>query len=233
MAVLTERVDRLELALASFVEHTERMVAAIHEDVAEIRASNARTDRKLLEMQQQADRDRQQAERSRQQDRQQAEKSRQQDREQTEKDRIDFNKRLAEIADAHGRLIEDMVWPNGSRIAMELFEGDVIVTSAIRVKRKHPADAGQMMEIDLFVAGSRHLFVCEAKSKVTPEKVADYLERVARIPEFFPEFAVLKILPALASVHIDESMVKHLNRCRVYAVAFGDETMELLNKGAF
>ena len=221
MAVLTERVDRLELALASFVEHTERMVAAIHEDVAEIRASNARTDRKLLEMQQQAEKDRQQAE-----------KSRQQDREQTEKDRIDFNKRLAEIADAHGRLIEDMVWPNGSRIATELFEGDVIVTSAIRVKRKHPADAGQMMEIDLFVAGSRHLFVCEAKSKVTPEKVADYLERVARIPEFFPEFAVLKILPALASVHIDESMVKHLNRCRVYAVAFGDETMELLNKGA-
>ena len=222
MAVLTERVDRLELALASFVEHTERMVAAIHEDVAEIRASNARTDRKLLEMQQQAEKDRQQAE-----------KSRQQDREQTEKDRIDFNKRLAEIADAHGRLIEDMVWPNGSRIATELFEGDVIVTSAIRVKRKHPADAGQMMEIDLFVAGSRHLFVCEAKSKVTPEKVADYLERVARIPEFFPEFAELKILPALASVHIDESMVKHLNRCRVYAVAFGDETMELLNKGAF
>ena len=148
MAVLTERVDRLELALASFVEHTERMVAAIHEDVAEIRASNARTDRKLLEMQQQAEKDRQQAE-----------KSRQQDREQTEKDRIDFNKRLAEIADAHGRLIEDMVWPNGSRIATELFEGDVIVTSAIRVKRKHPADAGQMMEIDLFVAGSRHLFV--------------------------------------------------------------------------
>ena len=222
MAVLTERVDRLELALASFVEHTERMVAAIHEDVAEIRASNARTDRKLLEMQQQAEKDRQQAE-----------KSRQQDREQTEKDRKDFNKRLAEIADAHGRLIEDMVWPNGSRIATELFEGDVIVTSAIRVKRKHPADAGQMMEIDLFVAGSRHLFVCEAKSKVTPEKVADYLERVARIPEFFPEFAELKILPALASVHIDESMVKHLNRCRVYAVAFGDETMELLNKGAF
>ncbi len=222
MAALTERVDRLELALASFVEHTERMVAAIHEDVAEIRASNARTDRKLLEMQQQAEKDRQQAE-----------KSRQQDREQTEKDRKDFNKRLAEIADAHGRLIEDMVWPNGSRIATELFEGDVIVTSAIRVKRKHPADAGQMMEIDLFVAGSRHLFVCEAKSKVTPEKVADYLERVARIPEFFPEFAELKILPALASVHIDESMVKHLNRCRVYAVAFGDETMELLNKGAF
>ena len=222
MAVLTERVDRLELALASFVEHTERMVAAIHEDVAEIRASNARTDRKLLEMQQQAEKDRQQAERSRQQDRERA-----------DKDRKDFNKRLAEIADAHGRLIEDMVWPNGSRIATELFEGDVIVTSAIRVKRKHPADAGQMMEIDLFVAGSRHLFVCEAKSKVTPEKVADYLERVARIPEFFPEFAVLKILPALASVHIDESMVKHLNRCRVYAVAFGDETMELLNKGAF
>lgn len=62
--------------MAKFVEQSTLMMAAIHEDVAEIRASNARTDRHLLEMQQRA-----------------------------ERDRKDFNKRLAEISDSMGTLI--------------------------------------------------------------------------------------------------------------------------------
>ncbi|MEN9637694.1 MAG: hypothetical protein RL077_6098 [Verrucomicrobiota bacterium] len=71
-----ERVINLEAAVAKFVEQSTLMMAAIHEDVAEIRASNARTDRHLLEMQQRA-----------------------------ERDRKDFNKRLAEISDSMGTLI--------------------------------------------------------------------------------------------------------------------------------
>src|SRR5438552_18922099 len=99
--VTEERVINLEASLARFIDHSNMIIAAIHEDVAEIRASNARTDRQLLEMRQEADRDRQQAERDRQQaerDRQQAER----DRQQAERDRKDFNKRLAEISDSMG-----------------------------------------------------------------------------------------------------------------------------------
>lgn len=65
MAVITERVDRLEEALTKFMEQTSMILAANREDIAEIRASNARTDRQLLEMQQQAEKDRQQAEKER------------------------------------------------------------------------------------------------------------------------------------------------------------------------
>ena len=50
--VVQERVINLEAAVAKFVEQSTLMMAAIHEDVAEIRASNARTDRQLLEGQQ-------------------------------------------------------------------------------------------------------------------------------------------------------------------------------------
>ena len=89
--VTEDRIINLESVLARFIEQTGRCIASMHEDVAEIRASNARTDRRLLEMQQQAERDRQQA----------------------EKDRKDFNNRLAEISDSMGTLVEDMVAPCG------------------------------------------------------------------------------------------------------------------------
>ncbi|MGA2662547.1 MAG: hypothetical protein ABSH34_34135, partial [Verrucomicrobiota bacterium] len=111
--VTEDRVINLEATLARFIEHTDLIVAAIHEDIAEIRAGHARTDRQLLEMQQQADKERQQADK----ERQQAEKERQQ----AEKDRKDFNKRLAEISDSMGTLIEDMVAPCGFQLARTVF----------------------------------------------------------------------------------------------------------------
>ena len=211
MAVMSERVDRLEEALAKFMEQTSMMLAATREDIAEIRASNARTDRQLLEMQRQAEKDRQQA----------------------EKERKEFNRQLAALSDRLGSLIEDMVAPNAPRIARRLFKDDEVLGSAIRVKRQHPADSGRTIEIDLLVVGRRHLLVCEAKSKVTTEKAAAFLEKARSITEFFPEFSSFTVLPMIASVAIEPTLVTHLSRLRIYALGFGDETMEILNEGVF
>src|SRR5260370_30303680 len=142
--VTEERVVNLEAVLANFIEQSNLIVAAIHEDVAEIRASNARTARQLLEMQQQAERDRQQA----------------------EKDRKDFNKRLAEISDSMGTLIEDMVAPCGFQIARAIFSSEEAETCAIRVKRRHPKTAGEMMEIDLLAIGPTQVLVVEVKRRM-------------------------------------------------------------------
>ena len=49
--VTEDRVINLEATLVRFIEHTDLAIA-------EIRASNARTDRQLLEMQRQADKER-------------------------------------------------------------------------------------------------------------------------------------------------------------------------------
>jgi hypothetical protein len=211
MAVITERVDRLEEALAKFMEQTSMILAANREDVAEIRASNARTDRQLLEMQQQAEKDRERA----------------------EKERKEFNRQLAGISDRLGNLIEDMVAPNAPRIARKLFKDDEVQTSAVRVRRRHPSDPGRNIEIDLLVVGRRHLLVCEAKSSVTAEKAAAFLEKARSVLEFFPEFSGFTVLPMIASVAIESSLVAHLSRLHIYALGFGDETMEILNEGAF
>jgi multidrug efflux pump subunit AcrA (membrane-fusion protein) len=239
MPELEERVDRLERVFASFMQRTEEALAdirastaEIRASTAEIRASNLRTDAILLEMQRQAERDRQQAEKDRQQaekDRQQAEK----DRQQAEKDRKDFNKRLAELSDSMGTLIEDMVAPNARRIASEIFPSDPALMLAQRVRKVHPADRSRMLELDLVAAGREHLMVVEAKRRLDPEKIREFVEKVSSIPEYMPEYSGHTIVPVVASVTIDPSVITFLNRQKVYGVAFGDETMQLINLGQF
>ncbi|MCZ7636027.1 MAG: DUF1003 domain-containing protein [Verrucomicrobia bacterium] len=225
MPSVVERVDRLEAVFASFMERTEEALADIRASTAEIRASNLRTDALLLEMQRQAEKDRQRADL----DRQQAEK----DRQQAEKDRKDFNKRLAELSDSMGTLIEDMVAPNARRIASEIFPADPVVRVTQRFRQVHPADRGRMLEIDLLAAGLKHLMVVEAKRRLDPEKIREFVEKVGTLPEFLPEYAAHKLIPVVASVNIDPSVITFLNRHRVYGVAMGDETMQLVNLGQF
>jgi len=216
--VSEERVVNLETTLARFIEHTDRMVAAIHEDIAEMRASHARTDRQLLEMQQQAERDRQQAER---------------DRQQNEKDRKDFNKRLAEISDSMGTLIEDMVAPCGFQLAKAIFQTEEAQACTIRVRRKHPGRTGEMMELDLLAIGPTKLLVVEVKRRIDAAKMAEYREKLTRFPEFFPELAGMTLLAAVASVYLESSVVTFLNREKLYGIAMGDDVMEVVNLGQF
>ena len=240
MAGVVERVDRLEETLNRFIEQTNAAIISSREDIA---ASNARTDRLFLEMRLEAERGRAQADKDREQANkeikevelrwQQAELSRQQEekkrQEQADKERKEFNRQLAGISDRLGSLIEDMVAPNAPRIARQLFKGDDVLTSSIRVRRRHPSDSGQTIELDLLVVGGRHVLVGEAKSKVTVEKVLAFLEKARSVPEFFPEFREFTVLPMIASVNIEPSLVVHLSRLGVYALGFGDETMEILN----
>jgi DNA-directed RNA polymerase subunit F len=223
MPDITERVDRLETVFASFMERTEEALADIRASTADIRASNLRTDAILLEMQRQAENERHDT------DRQQTEKVRQQ----AEKDRKDFNRHWAELSDSRGTLVEDMVAPNARRIASEIFPADPVIRLAQRVRQTHPADHGRMIEIDLLAAGRQHLMVVEAKRRLDPEKIREFVEKVSSIPEYMPEYSGHKLVPVVASVTIDPSVITFLDRQKVYGVAMSDETMQLVNLGQF
>lgn len=202
--VVEERVINLEAAVARFVEQSTLMMAAIHEDVAEIRASNARTDRQLLEGQQRA-----------------------------ERDRKDFNKRLAEISDSMGTLIEDMVAPCGFKLAKAIFVTEEAQTSSIRVKRKHARNPGEMMELDLIAVGPTKVLVVEVKRRMDAAKAAEHRQKLARLPEFFPEFAGKTVCAAVASIYLEPTITPFLNREKIYGITMGDEVMEVVNLGQF
>jgi hypothetical protein len=237
--------------MTRFIEQTSVVLAAIHEEVAEIRASNAQTDRQLLQMQQQADKDRQQVDRDRKEFNERFEKEHKEfnerfekerkefneryakDTERYEKERKDFNKRMAEISESMGTLIEDMVAPCGFQLARAIFATEDAETCAIRIKRRHPQARGEMMEIDLLAIGPTKILVVEVKRRADAAKIAEYREKLARLPEFFPELASKTLLAAVASVYLDPSVVAHLNRQKLYGIALGDEVMEVVNLAQF
>ena len=241
--VTEERVVNLEATLARFIEHSEQIVTAIHEDIAEIRASNARTDRQLLLLQQQADKERQEREKERQErekerqerekERQAAEKERQARDERYDKDRKDFNKRLAEISDKMGLLIENMVAPCGFNLAKAIFQTEEAQSCAIRVRRKHPTQSDRSIEYDLMAVGPTKLLTVNAKWTVAPGKAREFKEHMAQLPEFFPEYAGKILCAAVASVYLDPSLIPFLNREKIYGIAMGDEVMEVVNLGQF
>jgi len=240
MPVLEDRVSRLEEAVARFVEQSSMAIAAIHEDVAEIRASNARTDRELLRLRQDSEKRWEEAKQQADQAPAESKLSREESRREWEEwkkeaaeERRAFNKQMAEISDGQGRLIEDILHPIAPRIAAQLFGDDPIETLAIRVKRRHPADASRVLGIDLMVAGKKHLLIGEEKSTFAVGKSDAFLAKLATVAEFFPEYAGHTLLPLLASVAFDPSLLAYLSRQRIYALGLGDETMELLNEGAF
>jgi hypothetical protein len=167
-------------------------------------------------------------------DRKRSDEAFQRDHERAEKERRDFNKRMAELSDSMGTLIEDMVAPNARRIASEIFPDDPAITVAQRVRKTHPTDCSRMAEIDLLAAGRDYLMIFEAKRRLDSQKIREFVEKLESIPEFFPEYASLKIVPVVASVTIEPSVLTFLNRQKVvYGVAMGDETMELVNLGQF
>jgi hypothetical protein len=177
-----------------------------------------RTHQELVELQRQADEDRRRAD---------------EDRRRADLDRRDLNKRMAELSDSMGTLIEDMVAPNAARLAAEIAPDDPVQTVAQRLKRHHPAKRGLLIEIDLLAAGRQHLIIFEAKRRVDAEKVREFLQKLQTIPEYFPEYASHRIIPVVASVNLDPSVVSFLSRQKVYGVAMGEHTMELVNRGAF
>ena len=242
-----ERVSKVEDAVAELARFQAEALADIRASVAEIRASNARTDAVLLALQRQAEHDRQQAgqerrdnaERFRQWD-QRAETDRKAWEQRTaefdqryEKDRKDFNKRLAEISDSMGTLIEDMVAPGGFQLARAIFVTEEADPCAIRIKRRHPALAGEMMELDLLAIGPTKLLVIEVKRRMDAAKAAEYRQKLARLPEFFPELAGKAVYPAVASVYLEPSVIAFLNREKLYGIALGDEVMQVVNLGQF
>jgi ElaB/YqjD/DUF883 family membrane-anchored ribosome-binding protein len=216
--LIEERVGNLETALARFVEQTSLIVASIHEDVAELRASHARTDRQLLSMQQQADQDRQELRAM---------------RERAEQELRQFNRRMAELSDSMGRLIEDFVAPCALPLARSIFGTEEVQTTAVRVRRQHPADPGRSMELDLLAVGPTKLLVVEAKWRVAAGKAREFKEQMAQVPDFFPEYAGRILCPAVASVYLDPSVIAFLNREKIFGIALGEEVMEVVNLGQF
>ncbi len=137
------------------------------------------------------------------------------------------------ISDSMGTLIEDMVAPCGFELAKAIFATEEAQTCGIRLKRRHPDQSGEMMELDALAIGPTKVLVIDVKRRMDAAKAAEFKEKMQRLPEFFPKLSGKTALAAVASVYLEPSVIAFLNREKLYGIAMGDDVMEVVNLGQF
>ncbi|MBX3130444.1 MAG: hypothetical protein KF718_27240 [Polyangiaceae bacterium] len=150
-------------------------------------------------------------------------------------ERRDWNRRWGEMSNRLGTLVEDLVAPSLPRIAapyLELPPGCALET-ALRVKRRHPADPSRTREVDALCSSPSAWLACETRSRLTARHVSAFVTGLPELREFFPEYASRRLFGCLASLAVEPEVVTFAERCGVLVLAVGDELMDVLNTPGF
>jgi len=156
------------------------------------------------------------------------EQEREKERQEREKERREMNKRWGELANKMGTLVEDIVAPNIRRVARELF-GIEEVDFSVRREVHHPADKSRLKDFDALLIGTDAIVLNETKSTVRQSYIEEFMAFIPTVFEYLPEHRGKRVIPVFSSLYIPEQFVRYLTANKIYAMAMGDETMEILN----
>jgi hypothetical protein len=146
-----------------------------------------------------------------------------------EKERQEMNKKWGELANKMGTLVGDIIAPNIQRLACELFDvGDLVDFSEFR-SITHPTDKSRFKDFDALFIGSRGIILNETASTVRQSYIDEFIAFIPTVFEYLPEHKGKKVIPVFSSLYIPEQFVRYLTANNIYAMAMGDETMEILN----
>ncbi len=137
----------------------------------------------------------------------------------------ELNKKWGELSRRLGTIVEDLVAPSLERIFLEvtgLPAGSETLMN-VRVKRRHPVTR-EIREFDVIVESREYLLVNETKSKLIPEEIPKFLAALEEFYSYFPKYEDknLKIIGAMSSLHLDESLITALSKQGLLALAIGD-----------
>ncbi len=150
-------------------------------------------------------------------------------RKETSQQTRQMNRKWGEMAEKLGSFAEDLAAPNLKRIAREQFGCESIDYYSVRIDKKNPLNPSQTFEFDAILVVGQMVFLLESKFSVRMK----YLEGLPRLIEnfklSFPEYTAHKLIPVFVSMNIQPDQVKYLTSLGIYAMALGEENMELLN----
>ena len=153
-------------------------------------------------------------------------------RDETHQEHRNLNKQLGEIANKQGRMTEDLVAPSICRILREVLglPQSHECGQAERVRRPHPKVKGRRKEFDVMAECGDYLLVNETKSNLKPTDINKLIKTIQEVREYFPEYADRKIIGSLATLYVDDSLVKFASRKGIMILAVGDELMDVMNE---
>ena len=105
---------------------------------------------------------------------------------------------------------------------------------SLRVSLKRSDDSSREREFDALYVGTRAVLLNETKSSPRVEDAREFGEFLnsGELALHFPEHRELPIVPVFSSLAIPAHMVTYLTRRGIYALAMGDEAMQVLNLDA-
>ena len=156
-------------------------------------------------------------------------------REESKRENREFNRSLGDIANKHGRLVEDIVAPGIGRAMKEALGFDENTPCLVneRVKRLLHGDFAKLREFDVVVECGEYVMINETKSSLTSKDVNNLIAVIAQAREYFPEFRDRKIIGSVASLRVSRSVVNFATKKGVFALGIGDELMDIQNPPGF
>ncbi len=149
------------------------------------------------------------------------------------RERREMRKQWGELANKMGTMAEDLVAPSVPRIFAQVIGCDRqnISSSAVRVKRKWQKGN---KEFDVVAVCGDYVLINETKSNLRSEDIREFAqETLPLIREIFPEYAGKKIIGAIASLYVDDNLVRYGERLGLIVLGFGEDVMDVLNSDGF
>ena len=156
-------------------------------------------------------------------------------KDETRREHRNLNKQLGEIANKQGRMAEDLVAPSICRILREMVDcpSEFGCGLLVRPRRVHPKDRSRVKEFDVIAECGDYVLVNETKSNLAPNDINKLLKTMDQVRIYFPEYKDRKFIGSLATLYVNESLVKRASGKGIIVLAVGDELMDVMNEPGF
>lgn len=230
MPITEERIDRIERAVQDFIvsvnESHMRTEAELREFKDEMQESHMRTEAELRKFKDDVKESHMRTEAERREFKDEMRNYKEENRQQIR----EMNIKWGEMAKKLGTITEDLVAPSIPRIVKEEFGLEVM---DLMVRRKKKLADGRSKEYDAIAVAGECVFVDETKSALDSEDVKDFIMDIQKFRNFFPEYEKNKIIGVLASLYVDENVIRYAERSGFLVLAVGDKLMEVMNTKGF
>ena len=165
----------------------------------------------------------------------------------------EMNRKWGDLANKLDTLVEDLVAPSLPRLIQETLGLEVIDLS-VRRKRKlpdgrvqDPASSGtrcetsrkrklpdgRVQEFDALAVTENLVCLNSTKATLRSADVEGLIGEIDILREFFPEYRATPVVSILASLAVDEGVLRHATRAGFLVLATGDQLMEVKNPPGF
>jgi hypothetical protein len=149
-----------------------------------------------------------------------------------ERDSRALRQEMARLSNKMGTLAEDLVAPSVPRILQEVVNcSEIPAMLGVRIRKRLPD--GRSQEYDVVAICGDYLLINETKSRLRPEDIPAFIERLREVRTFLPEYADKQIVGALATFYVDPSLIAYVERQGLIMLGVVDGLMQLLNTAAF